>query len=337
MTQTTLSTPELNRALVADILRAAADVVDQSQPHNCPDAVTAIAAAKMAVLDREPAEHQALRSYGAAEVLPDFGRYVGRAFPEFKPTAIQRAPISSWCRSTDTRTVAKTLRAAAAAVSNDVYRRSIAVEQRKRLNDKERDQLATLDQLVQHLASYEVSAELRWDKPYDALPTEFNGTINGARWAFVVTEITRAGARFSAKTSEPTNPVQSALRCAYDDAMNARRETKANDAQLCWVIRNAEFGDPAQWRNVKLPRHPCDAIAIVHENLPTASTVWQLVPGTAFGDNIPPQTVSDLAATVQQRLTRNPSINPKSLAQAWQAMEAVNLTEDDILRIAQED
>lgn len=336
MTQTTLSTPEINRALVADILRAAADVVDQSQPHNRPDAVTAIVAAKMAVLGQESAEHKALRSYGAAEVLPDFGRYVGRAFPEFKPTAMQRAPITAWCRSTDTHTVAESLRAAAAAVSNDVYRRSIAVEQRKRLNDKERDQLATLDQLVQHLASYAVSAELRWDKPYDALPTEFNGTINGARWAFVVTEITRAGPWFRAETRYPTNPVQAALQRAYDDAMNARWETKANDAQRCWVIRNAEFGDPAQWRNVELPRHHCDAIAIAHENLPTASTVWQLVPGTAFGDNIPPQTVSDLAATAQQRLIRNPSINPKSIERAWQAIEAVNLTEDDILRIAQE-
>ena len=336
MTQTALSTPEINRALVADILMAAADVVDQSQPHDRPDAVTAISAAKVAVLDREPAERKALRSYGAAEILPDFGRYIGRAFPEFKPTAMQGAPITAWCRKADTRTVAKALRRAADVVGNDVYRRSIAVEQRKRLNDQERDQLTTLDQLVQHLASYAVSVELRWDKPYDAFPAEFNGTVNGARWAFVVTEITRAGARFSAETGEPANPLQSALQLAYADARNARKGTKANDAQRCWVIRNAEFGDPTQWHNVELARHPFDAIAIVHENLPTASTVWQFVPETAFGDNIPPQTVSDLAATVQQRLARNPSIKPKSLEQAWQALEAVNLNEDDILRIAQE-
>ena len=337
MLPTTLSTPEINRALVADILMAAADVVDRAQPHDRPDAVTAISEAKMAVLGQEPAESKVLRSYGAAEILSDFGRYIGREFPKFKPTAMQRSPITSWCRNADTLTVAETLRAAAVAVSDDVYRRSIAVEQRKRLNDKERDQLATLDQLVQHFASYAVSAELRWDKPYDAFPAEFNGTINGARWAFVVTEITRAGARFSAETGYPTNPVQAALQFAYDDAMNVRWETKANDAQRCWVIRNAEFGDPTQWHDVELASRPFDAIAIAHENLPTAATVWQLVPETAFGDNIPPQTVSDLAATVQQRLARNPSINPKSLEQSWQALEAANLTEDDILRIAQED
>ena len=336
MTQTTLSTAESNRALVADILMTAADVVDRSQPHDQPDVVAAISEAKMAVLDQEPAQRKALRSYGAAEILPDFGRYIGKAFPEFKPTAMQRSPVSLWCRNADTRTVAETLRAAAAAVSDDVYRRSIAVEQRKRLSDKERDQLATLDQLVQHFASYAVAADIRWDKPYDAFPAEFNGTINGARWAFVVTEITRAGARFNAETHDLANPVQSALQFAYDDAVNARGETKTDCAQHCWVIRNAEFGDPTQWRNVELARHPFDAIAIAHENLPTASTVWQLVPETAFGDNIPSQTVRGLAAIVQQRQKRNPSINPKSLEQAWKAIEAANLTEDDILRIAQE-
>lgn len=336
MPDTTLTPAEINRRFAERILVTAADIVDYEQPDEGLDAVAAILQAKNQILSAEPDHHRALRSYGGSELIPDFGRYIAARFPEFRQPTGFGLTIGPWCRRQNTRAVAETLRAAAPAIGRTVEQRTIIAEQRSRLNDGEADQLVTLDHFNAFLTENKAAVDIRWNKPYDACPAKFQGTINGARWSFAVVPLTRAGAIFASNSDWPINPVQSALEFASYQAAKAGFPTGDADRRQCLVIHNRELTEPCLWGNITLSTHPFDALAILHEDEVTATRVWEIYPADTFGYGIPSRTVLSLNRAVQSRLAERPGVSPTALRDAWSAIEEAGLTEADILQIAQQ-
>ena len=339
MPQAVASPAEVNRQFAERTLLRAADIVCQDQPFDRPDAVDALLQAKAELLAAETAEQKALRTYGASEIIPDFGQYIATTFPKFNHSAGFGITIGPWCRSQSTRTVAETLCKAYPAIGAAVARRTTMTEQLDRLNDREMEQLLTLDQFHEFLTGQGITADVQWHKPNEAYPAEFYGLINDARWSFAVTQLTHIGAKFAANSEYPHHPVQSAIYfAAILDTRNTFR-TGPGDALLCLVIHNREFIDPSQWTSIRLSTHQYhyDAIAVMHDDDAIVTRVWQVEPANCFGPSVPSRTVQDLAKAVQRRPTRNPNINPEHIRRAWAAVADAGLTDADIRRIAKED
>lgn len=334
MPQATASAAEINRQFVERMMICAADIVFYDQPFGQPDAVDALLRAKTELLAEEPADQKVRRTYGGAEIIPDFGQYVASQHPEFIPPEGFGTIITPWCRSQTSRTVAETLRAGSQTIGVAVARRTAIAEQRKCFNDRELEQLETLDQLSDFLLDQGIAADIQGRKPYDAYPAEFHGQINGTRWSLAVAQLTHAGARFNADIEQPSNPVQSALNFAAQQAGRYGFRTSAAGARRCLVIHNREFTSPFAWEGVCLPMPPYDAVALMHYHDVTATQVWQIQPANCFGAVMPSRTVRDLYKAVQRRLKENPDVNPENLRRAWAAVADSGLTEEDIRRIA---
>ena len=205
MPQATASAAEINRQFVERMMICAADIVFYDQPFGHPDAVDALLRAKTELLAEEPADQKVRRTYGGAEIIPDFGQYVASQHPEFIPPEGFGTIITPWCCSQTSRTVAETLRAGSQTIGAAVARRTAIAEQRKCFNDRELEQLETLDQLSDFLSDQGIAADIQGRKPYDAYPAEFHGQINGTRWSLAVAQLTHAGARFNADIEQPSN------------------------------------------------------------------------------------------------------------------------------------
>ena len=328
---------EVNRQFAERTLLRAADIVARDQPFGHPDAVDALLRAKAELLDAETVEQRTQRTYGAAEIIPDFGQYIASRYPEFKPPAGFGITIGRWCRRQNSRTVSETLRAATGPIGEAIVRRTVITELHQRLNDKEREQLAVLDTLSEFLTSQGIETDIQPYKPYDARPAEFHGQLSGRRWSFAVPPFSRAAAAFQANSDQPEQPVQSALDFAANQAEKTGFTTSPTGARRCLVIANREFTNPLEWRDICWNTTCFQAIAVMHQDDVTATRIWEIQPADAFGTHIPVRTVSDLNQAVQRRLDHNPNINPERLRQAWAAVASSGLTDADILRIADQD
>ena len=327
----------MNRQFAERTLLRAADIVCNDQPFGQPDAVDALLRAKAELLAAEPAEQTALRTYGGAEIIPDFGRYIINRYPEFRHPAGFAPTIGPWCRSRNAHTVADVLRDASTAIGATVAERTVIAEQLECLNDIESDQLLTLDRFSGFLTRQGVAATIRWNKPCEGSPIEFDGLINDTRWSFDVTHLTVPNPRFPTRDETPANEVQHSLDFAADRATKSACLAQSTGDRRCLIVHNWAYTHPTQWADVNLPTAQFDAVVIMHNDDVTATRIWQIHPPDAFGARIPTRTINDLNQAVQRRLDQNPKVNPEHIRQAWAAAATSGLTEADILRITEED
>ena len=355
MTRISSDVPAINANFAATIIDRAAEIFAGAAADSAQESyvVDALRQARDEFKASETRQQEKNRTYGWAFLLKDVGQYIKSCYPEY---ADSFGPITEWSGETAATSVVETLREAALNVGMIVEERTRTASKFDTMSDQELREYDLMRKVVDFLTRHGLSASVEWDRENPDAPIDYWATIDGARWAFELTELRldpkkenyhRKVGHPNEKRSiaEQVNALEmplpqipdgpDALRSALDAAVkHGSKEGKLkglNGARYCLVLHNRQFCYVPSWQEITLPDlSPFDAILILHQESFPPAQAWEVL-CNGFSKPLPSQNVDDLAdITAFRNSNRARRSDPEPVKAALRRLEAMQLTEDDV-------
>ncbi len=341
-----------NAEFVRCVILRAADMVAEPRggQHGRTPAIEALRQARDEFLPQETKGQKKLRTYHWGNLVNDVKWFlVNREGAD--PDSL--SPITQWEHDLAPAIVADKLREAAQAIA-DVTRENTMVD--VRLGAMSDDQLGeyvlmqkTAEFLRQH--GLEVALAREWEDPN--APLDYRGTVDGAPWAFELTELRKDPGHYHRKVGHPKGKknlkeqleelerplpqvpdgqeaLQENLDKAVEHGMKKSKKKALDGAKYCLVVHNQQFLFAPDWQEITWPDlGEFDAVVIFHDQMLPPARVWQVMPQDAFGRPVTSKNVEDLEILALEQQGRGP--DPEVVKKAWQRLDELGITEGDFL------
>ena len=353
MPSTGNDTPSINAHFAMAIINRAAEIVAgaATTPGQNGNAFDALHQARDEFKAGETRQQEKSRSYGWALLMRDVGQYIKICHPIYRNSF---TPIVDWSETTAPNVVAQTLREAATTIADLVAERTRAASKFEAMTPQEMAEYDLMWKAAAFLTRQGLTVNIAWDRenPNDSI--DYRATVDGVEWAFELTEL-RTDAEGSHLTighpSEgksireqldqlvtkvpqiPDGP-DALQRALYNAAKHGSKPSKLkalNGVRYCLILHNRQFLYVPDWEKIAIPDLSAfDAVLVLHqESFPPAQT-WQVL-RNGFGKPMRSQNVNDLGDIAAFRNSnRAHRIDAELVKSAWQQIEALGLTDDDI-------
>ena len=353
MANTGNDTPFINANFAMTVIKRAAETVAgaTTTPGQGCDAFSAFQQARDEFKAGETRQQEKSRSYGWALLMRDVGQYIKIRHPIYEDSF---TPIGDWSEATTPNVVAQTLREAATAIADLVAERTRAASKFEAMTPQEMAEYDLMWKAAAFLTRQGLTVNVAWDRENPDGPIDYRATVDGVEWAFELTEL-RMDAEGSHLTighpSErktireqpdqlvtkvpqiPDGPdaLQQALDNAAKHGSKPSKLKDLNGVRYCLILHNRQFLYVPDWEKIAIPDLSAfDAVLALHqESFPPAQT-WQVL-RNGFGKPVRSQNVNDLGDIAAFRNSnRAHRIDAELVKSAWQQIEALGLTDDDI-------
>ena len=352
MSNSVEDTAKVNAEFVTCVTRRAAEILRKAQKDHeeIPPVIEALRQARDEFQEKESRKQKGLRTYHWANLVNDLRWYL---INHECADAETFTPIGQWKRTHDPATMADTLTEAAPIISRTVEKRTITTNRLRTMNEKELGEYLLMKTTAEFLKEQGLKVEINWEREDPSAPLDYRGTVNGASWAFELTKMRedpeegyhrKAGHPKERKSIEdqmkqleeplpqiPDGPEE--LQRNLDRAVgHGRKESKTREldgSKYCLVIHNRQFLYVPDWQKITWPDlEDFDAVMILHDEMIPPARVWQVIPPDAFGRTVDSGKVDDLHELVLAQQGQGP--NPTVVKKAWQHLDELDITEDDI-------
>ena len=355
MTRISSDAPSINANFAATVINRAAEIVagtTTSAAQEC-DAFSALQQARDEFLAAETHKQKGDRTYGWGLLLRDVREYIKSHEPAY---AGSFTPLVDWSAATDAGVVAQTLREAALAISRMVAERSKWVVKLEAMTEIERTEFELMWKAVQFLQEHGLTVQVAWDREDTNDPIDYWATANGVAWAFELTELRLdPEENYHRKVGHPKDKrsiaeqldmlaiplpqipegpdaLQTALNDAITHGSKPSKLTALNGAKYCLVLHNQQFLYAPDWEAITMPDISAfDAVLVLHQEIYPLVETWEVMQN-GFDKMLRSHDVNDLSDIIAfKNSTRTRRNDPDRVKAALQRIQALNLTEDDVL------
>ena len=269
------------------------------------------------------------------------------------------SPISDWGKSHDPTTVADTLLQATEVIEKTARERTITMGRVETMTEQELGEHLLMQAAAEFLKEQGLNIQMSREWEDLNAPLDYRGTVDGTPWAFELTKMRedpkkdyhrkvghpkeRNSLEEQLKELEKPLPPMSNGPVALQRNLNravehGRMECKIkalDGSRYCLVIHNQQFLHVPDWQEITWPSlEGLDAVMLFHEEIVPPARVWQVMPPDAFGKTIKGGTVEDVEKLALLQQGRGP--DPTVVRQAWQRLDELGITDEDILEAIEE-
>ena len=354
MDRTTIDTPSINANFATTVINRAADIInaaDTTAGEVC-NAFPALQQAGDEVIASESHNQKTSRTYGWPRLMNDLRDYITGLHPEH---AGSFGPVSDWSSTTDPSVVAQTLRTAALQIARQVEERTRTADRFETMTPKAQSEDFLMRKAASFLTENSLDVKIEWDREDPNAPIDYRGTVDGAPWAFELTQL-RKDAKGSHRQighpedkrsveqqlkdlgdpipRQPDGPeeLNQALKKAIEDKSKKSKLDTLNGSRHCLIIHNWQFLYTPDWDGIEPPDlSKFDAVMILHQESMPPAHVWEILKQDGFGRTLPSQDMNDLADITESQIADGEMRAKTELIKStWKHVESLGLTDDDI-------
>ncbi|MXZ91158.1 MAG: hypothetical protein F4W95_09795 [Chloroflexi bacterium] len=348
-------TPTVNADFAATVINRAAEIVAGAAPTALQEcgAYSALLQARDEFMAAETQAQNKIRTYGLPHLLPDLRQYITDRYPEY---ADSFSPITLWSCATNPMAVAETLREAAADISVIVEERTRMANKFDAMSDKELREYDLMRKAAIFLTQQGLTVNVAWDRENPNDPIDYRATIDGVTWAFELTELRLdPKENYHRKVGHPNDKrgiaeqldllamplpqmpdgpdtLQTALNDAIKHGRKPSKLTALNGAKYCLILHNQQFLYASDWDAATMPDISAfDAVLVLHQEIYPLVETWEVL-RNGFGKPMRSHNIKDLGDIIAfKNSNRTHRSNPERVKAALRRIQALELTEDDIL------
>lgn len=345
----------VNAEFVLAITSRATEILGEPRQQRTP-LIDALQMARDQLLEKETKRNHSKRTYSWSDLINDLKWHLvtnENADPD------SWSPIGDWERRQQPTKVADTLLNAGKTIALTARERTIAAGRTALMTEEQFGEHLLMQATVGFLSQHDINLQVKEEREDPNSPIDYRGMLDGIPWAFELTQLRikdREGAHRKVghpkekksrqhqlkKLEEPIPQVpdsprnlQQALNNAVEHGQKLSKKAELNGAKYCLVIHNKQFLYIPDWDEITWPDlSGFDAVMILHEEMIPPVQVWQVIPEGAFGKPIPSGTVEDVERLALIQRTTGP--DPETVKSAWQSMEELDITDEDILEAVRE-
>ncbi len=350
----TNDSPSINANFAATVLNRAAELIDDVAARSALDGsvIGALQQARDEFLVAETRKQKSSRTYGLPWLQRDLGEYVKSRYPEHAASFI---PISDWNDVTSPGVMARTLREAALPISRTVAERTRWAAKFDAMTEQESAEYELMRKAVIFLRQQGLTVRIAWDRENLNDSIDYRGTVDGVDWAFELTELCSdaKGSRLTIghsreresvpeqlaqlaaplpQVSDGPDNLQKALNEAAEYGSKASKLKTLDGAKYCLLLHNRQFLYAPDWQKIVLSDFSVfDAVLVLHQEIYPLVQTWEIM-RNGFAKPLRSHNVNDLGDIIAFKSSnRTHRSDPERVKSALRRLEALDLTEDDVL------
>lgn len=345
----------VNAEFVLAITSRATEILREPRHQETP-ITEALQMARDQFLDKETKRNYSKRTYSWSDLINDLKWHLvtnENADPD------SWSPIGDWERQQQPTKVADMLLDAGKTIAQMARERTFAAGRTALMTEEQFGEHLLMQATAGFLSQQGINLQVKEEREDPNSPIDYWGTLDGIPWAFELTQLRmkdRGGAHRKVghpkenkplehqlnKLEEPipqvpdgSRTLQQALNNAVEHGQKHSKKAELNGAKYCLVIHNKHFLYIPDWDEISWPDlSGFDAVMILHDEMIPPVQVWQVIPENAFGKTIRSGTVEDVERLALIQRTAEP--DPETVKAAWQRLEELDITDEDILEAVRE-
>ena len=345
----------VNAEFVLAITSRTAEILGEPRQQRTP-LIDALQMARDHFLEKETKRNHKKRTYSWSDLINDLKWHLvmnENADPD------SWSPIGDWEREQQPTKVADTLLDAGKTIALTARERTIAGDRIALMTEEQFGEHLLMQATAGFLRQQDIHLQVKEEREDPNSPIDYWGTLDGIPWAFELTQLRikdpegthrEIGHPKEKKSPEhqlkelddpipqaPDGPrmLQQALNYAMEHGQKPSKKAELNGAKYCLVIHNKQFLYIPDWDEITWPDlSGFDAVMILHDEMIPPVQLWQAIPENAFGKPIRSGTVEDVERLALIQRTTAP--DPETVKAAWQRLEELDITDEEILEAVRE-
>ena len=354
MTNMIEETARVNAEFVLAITSRATEILRESQEQG-KALIDVLQMARDQFLDNETRRNNRKRTYSWSDLVKDIKWHLvtnENADPDSWST------IGDWERQQQPTKVVDTVLDAGKAIAEMVRERTIAADRTALMDEQQLGEYLLMQATAGFLREQGVNLKVDEERDPNA-PIDYRATLDGVPWAFELTQLRskdpegthrKIGHPKEKKPLEhqlkgledpipkvPDGPqtLQQALNKAVEHGQKHSEKAELQGAKYCLVIHNKQFMYIPDWEEITWPDLSCfDAVMILHDEMIPPVQVWQVIPESAFGKSVQSGTIEEVERLAVIHQASVP--DPETVKAAWQRLEELDITEEEVLEAVRE-